>query len=162
MPRASTSVATRTSVVPFGGSSQARDGAGSGCGPEWMASARSRRFFSGGAVVGAVARAGEHDDALGAAFLQHGLQELGLEVLDGHHVLLHRVGRFALAGDLDHGGVVQKLAAVLLDGAVDGGAEQKRLAALGRGATILVMAGQKPMSSMRSASSSTSTSTLVR
>ena len=86
-----------------------------------------------GAFLGAVLRAGEHDDALVAFLVEHGLKQLLLlAVGDGHDVLRDGCGRFAVAGDFHDGWVLQQIAQVLLDGAVDGCGEQQRLAVFGR------------------------------
>ena len=88
--------------------------------------------------VCAAARTAEHDDAPVAAFLHEAFEQLGLHgLLYVHDVLLHRVGRLALVGDLDHGGVVQQLAGRAHDGAVDSGAEQQGLTVVRRGADDL-------------------------
>ena len=87
-----------------------------------------------GAILGAVLRAREHDHAVGALLLQQRLQKLGLlEIGDGHHELLDRLGGLAVAGDFHDGRVVQQRAQVLLDGVVDGGREEQRLAIGGGG-----------------------------
>ena len=89
--------------------------------------------------IGAAARAGEHDDAVGALLGQHGLEQRRLEGLRHvDDVLLYGVGRLALVGDLDERRVVQQLAHAVLDGRVDGGREQQRLARGGRGADDLL------------------------
>ena len=80
--------------------------------------------------VSAAARAAEHDDTTMPAFFQQPLQQRGLHrLLYVHDVLLDGVGRLSLMRDLHHGGVAQQLAGRFHDGVVDGGREQKRLAA---------------------------------
>ena len=82
-----------------------------------------------GALLGAVLGAGEHDDALVALVVEHRFQKLLLlAVGDGHDVLGHGGSGLAVAGDLDDGRVLQQVAQVLLDGAVDGRGKQQRLA----------------------------------
>ena len=84
-------------------------------------------------ILGAVARAGEHDHALVALLLEHRAKELGLLVLlDRHHVLVDSLGRLTLVRDFHHGGVLEQVAEVLLDGLVDRRREEKRLALVGR------------------------------
>ena len=95
MPRASTSVATRTSTLP---SRKARERAlalAPGCGRHgWTRSLDARLCLRRAAArVGAVLGAAEHDDALGALALEHARREapfLRLE-RDGQHVLVDGV-----------------------------------------------------------------------
>ena len=85
-------------------------------------------------ILGAVARAGKHNHALVALLLEHCAKELGLLVLlDRHHVLVDGLGRLALVRDFHHGGVLEQVAKVLLDGLVDCRREEERLALVGRG-----------------------------
>ena len=89
--------------------------------------------------IGAAARAGEHDDALGALLGEQRLEQGRLEQLRHvDDVLVHGVGRLALVRDLDERRIVQQLAHAVLDGRVDGGREQQRLAVRGRGADDLL------------------------
>ena len=96
------------------------------------------------ARIGARARAGEYDDAIGALFFEHGFKQVGLGRLGcGDNELFDGVGGFSPMGDLDVGGVVQKRAYAFLDLIVDGGREQKRLAVFGRGGDDFFHLGPK-------------------
>ena len=64
-------------------------------------------------------------------------------MLGADDVLVHRVGGLAAVGDLHEHGVLQQVADVLHDGAVDGGREQQRLARLRRGGDDLLHGRQK-------------------
>ena len=83
--------------------------------------------------VGPMARAGEDDDALVPPLFQERRQKVGLQGV-GHvrDVLLHGVGRLALRGDLHNGRIIQHGVHLVEDALVDGGREQKRLAAFRR------------------------------
>ena len=93
--------------------------------------AGSLQLAAGG--VGSMARASEDDDALVPPLLQKCRQKVGLQGV-GHvrDVLFHGVGRLALRGDLHNGRIVQHGVHLVEHALVDGGREQKRLAAFRR------------------------------
>ena len=112
-------------------------------------------------AVGAVLRAREHEHRVHARCSREQLHEQRALPLARHriHRVRHRARRRRAPPDLHHDRLAQVLARERLDLGRHRRAEQQRLAVrAGSASTMRLICGAKPMSSMRSASSSTSTS----
>ena len=157
MPRPTTSVATRSCTSPARNAFITRSRALCSMSPCIMSAAW--KFFAQPAInlLGAALRAAEDDRLLGLLALEQLHQQIELSlVVDGEIELLDRVDRLRLGREVHHLRIAHVRAGQPLDRRRRPWRSSSSVCrSLGQRRRIFSMSGRKPMSSMRSASSST-------